>query len=138
MDQQRKTNNRPQSLVEVVEIFNRSGDVNAAIREFLDEFYVSADAKRADMVSAEPPLTYNAHTNAYLAAVAEHLSLNYKLPIPEWTGESSRFLKKAHFPMGLESLKAMAIVKSPVAFRRRMIFVPEHDPLSRPRQRTLP
>ncbi len=127
---------RPQSLKEVVDIFNRCGEIDTAIREFLDEFYLSGDDKRARMIEDEPVLTYNAHTNAYMAAVAEHLALNYRLDIPQWVCSPSRFLKKAHFPIGLESLKAIAIVKSPPAFRRRMIFVPEHDPLSRPRQRT--
>ena len=54
------------------------------------------------------------------------------LAIPAWTEHPSRFLKQPYFPTPLEKLKPMLVAQSPLAFRRRMIFV-EHEPLRRAR-----
>lgn len=125
---------RPKSLFAVAELAGKFGSVDAFLREFLDEFYSEGDADvRREMLSKEPPCTRNARSNAYFAAVAEHLALKYALNVPEWATQESRFLHLPFFPAGLESLKASLLVESPTAFRRRLIFV-DADPLSRPRR----
>lgn len=124
---------RPRSLAQVAKE-GAGGNIDGYLREFLDEFYVEASpAARAQMLRDEPVELVNIRANAYLAAVAEYLSARYRLPSPAWTLQSSRFLRRAFFPAGLESLKARLIMESPAAFRRRMIFVGA-DPLSRPRR----
>ena len=85
------------------------------------------------MLSDEPPLGGDERSDAYLAAVAEHLALRNDLAVPEWAGAKCRFLKRPFYPCGLESLKATLLVESPIAFRRRLIFVGA-DPLYRPRR----
>ena len=87
------------------------------------------------MLAEEPPAAAAPSTDAYVGAVAEHLALQYGLDVPRWSWSPSRFLRRPHFPAGLESLKSTYLVSSPSAFRRRMIFV-EADPLSRPRRET--
>lgn len=130
------TKRRPRSLREVALWGRERGHVDSFLREFLDEFYVAADAgERSTMLSDEPPLSADERANAYFAAVAEHLALRYHLPVPSWAGKSERFLRRPFFPGGLESLKARLLVESPTAFRRRMIFV-DADPLYRPRRDT--
>ena len=125
---------RPRSLAEAAQRGRAVGDIDANLREFLDEFYSEASAdKRAMMLAEEPPLTASDRENAYLAAAAEHLALRNDLPIPPWVNGAARFLKRPFFPSGLESLKAVLLVESPTAFRRRMIFVGA-DPLYRPRR----
>ena len=125
---------RPHSLKEVMLWGQSHGDVDGFLREFLDEFYSeSSPRERAAMLSDEPPLGENDRANAYLAAVAEHLALHHHVNVPDWTGDSSRFLKRPFFPCGLESLKATMLVESPAAFRRRLIFVGA-EPLYRPRK----
>lgn len=125
---------RPGSLAEVVAARQDEGGIDAALREFLDEFYLTPDPrKRAAMLAREPGLLADERANAYLAAVAEHLARRYRLPVPEWTACATRFLKRPYFPAGLESLKATLLKESPAAFRRRMIFV-DADPLYRPRK----
>jgi hypothetical protein len=120
--------------VEVCEAAQQFGDFGASMREFCDEFYIAQDeASRSAMLASEPPLTGDARRNAYCAAVAEHLARRYRLAIPKWTDDPVRFLDRAWFPCELESLKAILIRESPVAFRRRMIFV-DADPLYRPRR----
>jgi transcriptional regulator with XRE-family HTH domain len=128
---------RPRSLKEVALWGAEHGDTDSFLREFLDEFYVTGDPKsQARMLLPEPPLVADAKANAYLGAVAEHLALRNKLPIPAWTAGAHRFLRRPYFPGGLESLKATMLVESPTAFRRRMIFV-SADPLYRPRRDTV-
>jgi hypothetical protein len=125
---------RPRTLSEVALWAEELGHVDAFLREFLDEFYVEKDASaRGQMLAEEPPLAANARANAYLAAVAEHLARREGLPTPSWTEKKPRFLHRPYFPSGLESLKATLLVESPVAFRRRMIFVGA-EPLYRPRK----
>jgi len=128
---------RPLSLREVVVFGEKYGDIDAFFREYLDRFYSSGKNEKEEMLYEEPPLTKSPETDAFLAAAAEHLAFEFDLEVPRWTQESSRFLHKAYFPGGLESLKALFLVQSPVSFRRRMIFV-QADPLYRPRRERKP
>lgn len=129
---------RPRSLKMVIDMSSTPALTGPMLREFLDEFYNETDdLKRQQMLADEPPLVDIETTNAYLAAVAEHLSFENKFTVPEWALGQHRFLKRPYFPSGLESLKAICIVESPTAFRRRMIFV-DMNPLSRPRKTNKP
>lgn len=128
------TTRRPRSLVEVVDWGKSQGDTDFFLREFLDTFYLADTLEeRAAMLEEEPELQDRDTLNAYVAAVAEHLAREYRLPIPAWTEGKQRFLRRAHFPGGLDSLRATWIKESPPAFRRRLIFV-DIDPLYRPRK----
>jgi len=131
-----EANSRPTSIGQAASLGIRLGHRDAYLREFLDEFYSEDDDDlRAAMLQDEPPLVEAARANAYYAAVAEHLALTYGLPVPKWTSSPSRFLDRPYFPCGLESLKATLLRESPVAFRRRMIFV-DAEPIYRPRKDT--
>jgi hypothetical protein len=128
---------RPSTLKAVAEHALVYGKLGAFIREFLDEFYAISDPEaKLRAIADEPPLLEHPTANAYLAAVAEHLSLTNHIDPPEWTQQDRRFLKRPFFPANLDSLKALCIKESPTAFRRRMIFV-DAQPLSRPSQRQL-
>jgi len=76
---------------------------------------------------SEAPVWLDAEThadcNAYLAAVAETLCREASLPPPVWTDSPPCFLHRPWFAGGLETLKALLLVESPVAFRRRNLFV---------------
>jgi hypothetical protein len=125
---------RPRTLAQVMECAGRFGDFDPFVREFCDEFYLERQSDaRAAMLAEEPPLCGNGKRDAYVAAVAEHLARWHEQPIPAWTEHPARFLHVAWFPCGLESLKATLLRESPIAFRRRMIFV-DADPLYRPRR----
>lgn len=121
---------RPASLAAVAGRVLAGQAFDPALREFLDEFYAHPD-RRAQMLAGEPR-RLGAIQDAYLAAVAEHLSAKFGLNCPPWVNAAHRFLDEPFFAGGLESLKAILLVESPVAFRRRMIFVGA-DVLSRPR-----
>lgn len=125
---------RPKTLCMAAMKGRETDAVDASIREFLDEFYIEKDTiNKETMLFDEPPLIDDDKSNAYFAAIAEHLSFKYNLNVPDWCLNKARFLRRPFFPCGLESLKATLLVQSPVAFRRRMIFV-DADPLYRPRR----
>src|SRR6185312_5211923 len=123
---------RPRSLAEVAALAEGEGGVYARLREFLDHFYRNPRG-RAAMLRDEPAFLGDPVADAYLAAAAEHLALAYRLPVPGWVSDSRRFLHLPHFA-GPTGMKAMLLVESPSAFRRRMIFV-GYDPLGRPSRR---
>jgi hypothetical protein len=121
---------RPASLREVAARVLAGHAFDPALREFLDEFYRHAGHRQA--MIADQPQSIGVLQDAYLAAVAEHLAERWRLRCPEWVNDAERFLHRPFFAGGLENLKATLLVESPVAFRRRMIFVGA-DVLSRPR-----
>jgi hypothetical protein len=122
---------RPASLNEVATRAKSGLLFDPALREFLDEFYLSNHARRVAGLADEPICLSPIH-DAYLAAVAEHLSLAYGLEAPLWTRSLHRVLDKPFFAGGMEGLKPLLLVESPLAFRKRNIFV-SPDALDRPR-----
>ena len=124
---------RPQSLLEVSRrTVADTQTFDPALREFLDDFYSNPCNREAGL--ADEPLLLDDVKDAYLAAVAEHLALRYRLDVPAWAEGHGRPLKRAFFAGGLESLKAILTVESPSAFRRRLLFVSKNA-LDRPPRR---
>ena len=125
---------RPASLREVATpdaVRDDGVTLDHRLREFLDFFYAAGREARVRAIGGEPGPAGRVQ-DAYLAAVAEHLARRFALAVPPWTDGPLRFLKEPYFAGGFESLKAILLVESPLAFRRRNIFV-GHDALSRPR-----
>ena len=118
-----KPSHRPRSLAAVAERRLAGEDFSLALRNFLDHYYgLDGSEARAAALAAEPKRMEALH-DAWLGAVAEHLSWLDRRRPPEWSKGPERFLPRAHFAGGMESLKATLLVESPTAFRRRQIFV---------------
>jgi len=64
-------------------------------------------------------------TDALLASTIEYLCDELKLENPDWTWDVPP-CRYPYFVSGIENLKAITIVESPVFFRRRKIFVLEN------------
>ena len=127
------TTPRPATLEEVAVRTLGGEPFDPLLRELLDSFYGSNSDTMARAIGGAPARIDPVH-DAYLAAVAEHLALRFGLPVPQWVEEPHRFLAKPFFAGGLETLKAILLVESPLAFRRRQIFV-SANALSRARER---
>jgi hypothetical protein len=126
---------RPATLEEVAARTLDGEPFDPLLREFLDTFYGGHSDTRVRSIGGTPARIDPLH-DAYLAAVAEHLALRFRLPVPQWVEEPHRFLVKPFFAGGLENLKAILLVESPLAFRRRQIFV-SANALSRPREHAM-
>ena len=117
--------NRISTLREVSEVAATSGEFGFALKDFLDGFYACPNA--ADLADA-PPLLADAvpdgsRLDAYLAAIAEHLSRENRWPVPRWSRESSRYLETPWFGMKSHGGRMILLEESPSAFRVRNIFV---------------
>ena len=124
---------RPRTIAEIA---RREKDevrpFDMSVREFLDAWQTMTPLQRSDAIAAEP-VRLGAVKHAYLAALAEHLALSTAMPVPAWADDAGRFLNEPFFAGGLESLKAILLVESPLAFRKRLIFI-SADALTRPRR----
>jgi len=124
---------RPATLAEVARRSSEgTQDFSYALREFLDSFYGADTSQRGAMLADQPVQLSDPAEHAYLGAVAEYLARRWQCPIPAWSNDPSRFLRRPYFTTPIEDLKAMLLVESPLAFRRRMIFT-EQQPLRRAR-----
>ena len=96
--------------------------------DLLDDFRqrCSTPEERLALVCETPvwlDVETHADCNAYLAAVAETLCREAALPPPAWTESPLCYLHRPWFAGGMETLKAILLVESPVPFRRRNLFV---------------
>ena len=89
---------------------------------FVDDFRYCKDPSR---LLPEPLKLRNPRFDALLASTVEALCTELHLPTPAWVWEVPG-LEEPWFVTGIENLKAIAIVESPVFFRRRLIFVLEN------------
>ncbi len=123
---------RPDTLAKVAELRNEGEEAyRIGLAQYLDAFYKTPERRQA-MIDSEPPPTGSALIDATLGAIGEHLARRWDLIIPTWTGAEFRFLHRPHFATPIQALKASLLAQSPIAFRRRMIFV-EYEPLRRAR-----
>jgi len=126
---------RPRSIAEIAaRAAAGTQPFDPAVREFMDSWQLMSSREREAAVESEPALLGDVK-DAYLGALAEHLMACDRNLAPAWTEKPERFLHEPFFAGGLESLKAILIVESPSAFRRRLIFI-SADGLSRPHRAT--
>jgi hypothetical protein len=127
---------RPATLAETIERIIAGEPQEYAFPEFLDEFYLAANAKqRLAKLAEKPPETGDARLDAFAGAVAEYLARQYELPdIPGWAFEPSRYLDRAwHIsPFDSDAMREYLTFSSPAEFRSRNIFT-EERPLRRAR-----
>lgn len=93
------------------------------VADFLDDLrWADGPADVTHRIGAEPA-PVDRHTDAYLAALAEHTAARHPIRAPDWCRRPERFLDHFWWPSRTPGLRARAIVESPAAFRRRGIFI---------------
>ena len=116
---------RPHSLTEVASLAHSRSELGYAVAEFLDQFKIEEEGA---MLEDEPPLLRSqlqdeGVADAYLAAVAVHLSRSSNAIPPRWTWEPARYLHRPWFASPGPSLRATLLLESPAAFHERNLFV---------------
>jgi hypothetical protein len=91
------------------------------LMNFVDDFRYHRNARAV----SEPFVPTERKTDALLASTAEALCDEMGLAPPLWLAEIPE-CEQPFFVGGLESLKAISIVESPLRFRIRKIFVLEN------------
>lgn len=89
--------------------------------EFVDDFRRDRDRSRIQ----QPFELTDERIDAMLASTIEYLCDELQVDPPDWVWEVPS-CREPWFVSGIENLKAIAIVESPVYFRRRKIFVLEN------------
>jgi transcriptional regulator with XRE-family HTH domain len=87
--------------------------------DFTDAF---RRVRSPDLVRDPPPPLKSERLEAVVAGTVEALCAETSLPPPSWCMAVPP-LAEPWFVAGVENLKASALVESPVAFRRRNVFV---------------
>lgn len=125
---------RPTTLQEIAERSDSLGEFGRHLRDWLHELRrVSSRGQAAAMIAAEPPRLRDKFSqghiaDAWLAAYAEHLAGKIGTAAPEWTLAPWRISSDPLFDEGATpALRALALVHSPPAFKRRNIFTPSVD-----------
>jgi hypothetical protein len=70
-----------------------------------------------------PPATGDSGVDAALAALAEHLARRDGWRPPSWTMDERRYAEPWWFVSGVRAWHATALVESPLAFRKRGVFL---------------
>ncbi|MDP2709996.1 MAG: hypothetical protein Q8O56_02135 [Solirubrobacteraceae bacterium] len=113
-----------QSLAGVADRVIAGEDLRVGVRELLDELKL---LPRRDLlaraIADRPAPTGSPRADAYLAALAEHIAAREGLERPGWSIEPDRFLERFWFVSEVPGFRAIAVVQSPAAFRRRGIFI---------------
>ena len=106
------------TLRHTAERIQKGVDPTIAIKEHCDAWNGSRDPR---LFQEEPPLTAMPWIDAWLAGAAEYEAFLIDEPAPAWTLAPERFLK-APFCVGGPNARKYALVETPFAWRRRLVF----------------
>lgn len=102
-------------------ILNKPAQWRLPLMDFVDDFRHHRDIQALH----DPFPTRDPAVDALLASTAESLCREMNLPSPDWIA-CIPASPSAWFVSGFDSLRAIALVESPVDFRVRKIFVHEN------------
>lgn len=91
------------------------------LMDFVDDFRYYKDPRAI----AEPFALSDPQIDAVLASTAEYLCDELNIETPKWLSKVPA-CKDPYFVSGMENLKALALVESPLRFRIRKVFVLEN------------
>jgi hypothetical protein len=125
---------RPTTLKEIAERSDSIGDFGRHLRDWLHELRRASSRTQAAAAIVEKPARLREKfpegnvADAWLAAYAEHLAGKIGVPAPEWAFAPWRISEDPLFDDGsTPALRTLALVRAPLAFKRRNIFTPSVD-----------
>lgn len=121
---------RPNSLREVAEESGAYGEFGRNLRDFLHEFARAASQPLplAPLLEREPARLAGRFAegricDAFLAALADHLSRVNGLPTPVWALSADRVLEQPWFSEDFPEVRALLLRDTPSAFKDKNVFV---------------
>lgn len=125
---------RPATLKEIAERSDSIGDFGRHLRDWLHELRRASSRTQAAATIADEPARLRDKfpqgqvADAWLAAYAEHLAGKIGAAAPEWAFAPWRISDDPIFDDGsTPTLRTLALVRAPLAFKRRNIFTPSVD-----------
>jgi hypothetical protein len=120
---------RPTTLKEIAERSDSIGDFGRYLRDWLHELRRASSRPQAVLtITEEPPRLHDKFpqgqvADAWLAAYAEHLATKIGAVAPAWAFAPWRISDDPLFDDGsTPALRTIALVRAPLAFKRRNIF----------------
>jgi len=120
---------RPAKLKDVAERSDSIGDFGRHLRDWLHELRRASSRAQAAAAIVDEPLRLRDRfpegrvADAWLAAYAEHLAGKIGVPPPEWAFARWRTAEDPLFDEGsTPALRDLALIRAPLAFKRRNIF----------------
>ena len=127
-------NLRPTTLKEIAKRSESIGDFGRHLRDWLHELRRISSRPQAQLSIMEEPARLRDKfprgqiADAWLAAYAEHLAGKVGAVAPEWAFAPWRTSDDPLFDEGsTPGLRALALARAPLAFKRRNIFTPSVD-----------
>ena len=102
-------------------------DVLIAARNFLDQVNHVDRVTLQELIEQQPSATGDRRADAMLGALAEYVATRFDLRCPAWAGEPTRFLDRFWFVSDVPAFRAISLVQSPAALKRRGILWPERS-----------
>lgn len=122
---------QPQTVAQTAERIAQAlqdrSDPFVPIRDFVDHYHRCDSASRPPLLTDEPLPTGDARLDAYLAAMAEHFARQDGFDPPSWVEAPYRFLHRSWFREPREHFWPLALVQTPLPFRRRFIFIEDSE-----------
>jgi hypothetical protein len=125
---------RPTTLKDIAERSDSIGNFGRHLRDWLHELRRASSRTQATVAIAdEPPRLRDKFSqghvaDAWLAAYAEYLAGKIGSPAPEWAFARWRTSDDPIFDEGsTPALRMLALIRAPLAFKRRNIFTPSVD-----------
>lgn len=126
---------RPKTLKEVAEQSASLAEFGLHLRDWLHELRrASSRPQAAAAIAEEPPrlarkFPQGQVADAWLGAYAEHLAGKLGVAAPAWAFAPERIAAEPLFDEDGDTpaLRALALARSPLAFKRRNIFTPAVD-----------
>lgn len=125
---------RPTTLKEIAQRSDSIGDFGRHLRDWLHELRrASSRPQAALIITDEPPRLRDKFpqgqvADAWLAAYAEHLAGKLGTVAPEWAFAPWRTSEDPLFDeRSTPALRMLALIRAPLAFKRRNIFTPSVD-----------
>jgi hypothetical protein len=123
-------NPRPQTLADIGTGVDSLADFGRSFRDWLHTLRgFSSRAQVARAIQGEPTRLVNRFpegvvADAWLAAYAELLAGKTRQPVPEWAFSPRRVAPSPWFGDDTPGLRALALIHSPLPFKRRNLFTP--------------
>ena len=121
---------RPQTLQDVGAGVDSLADFGRSFRDWLHALRgFSSRAQVAQSIQKEPPrlaerFTEGSIADAWLAAYAELLAGKTQQAVPDWAFDPQRVTPQPWFAEEAPALRSLALVRSPLPFKRRNLFTP--------------
>lgn len=91
--------------------------------EFAARFRSSDERGRHRMVAAEPPSTGNRRWDVFLAALVEWLTVQLRVPTPDWVHHPDRYLGEGWWVTRMKSMHAWEYAGAPASFKIRGVYI---------------